>query len=165
MNIQKTKYNSVLDSVVAVGYDTAGDIKNAAITIVVASLFKYKELTKDEFRNGIIDIETLSPVRTLINKINELHPINVTTVVNNATALIIKTARSTFGCPYAIAYSYNEFAQMLASEQNSDEKWHILNNSALIEAVKYADELISAMETTDTIEVSNEGCNCVGVEY
>jgi len=162
MNIQKAKYNQVLSSVVPVGETTAGDIRNAAIVILVASLFNYENLSKDEFNNKMINLESLVPVRDLINKINELYPIAVDTVIQNSAALIIKTARSTFGCTHAIAYGYNEFANTLDESIRPDL---ILSNTALINAAKYADSLIDAIETQDKIVVSNEGCNCVSVSY
>lgn len=162
MNIQKAKYNQVLSSIKPVGEVTAGEIRNAAIVVLVASLFKYENLTNNEFSNSMINLELLVPVRELISKVNELYPINVETVLQNAAALIIKTARSTFGCPRAIAYGYSEFASTLNEKYKPDQ---ILSNTAIINAVPYTDTLIDAMETNDKIVVSNEGCNCVDVKY
>lgn len=162
MNIQKAKYNQVLGSVKPVGEVTAGEIRNAAIVVLVASLFKYENLSKTEFSNSTVNLELLAPVRELISRVNELFPINVETVLQNATALIIKTARSTFGCPHAIAYGYSEFASTLNEKYKPDQ---ILSNTAIVNAVSYTDALMDAMETKDKIVVSNEGCNCVGVDY
>ena len=81
MNIQKAKYNQVLGSVKPVGEVTAGEIRNAAIVVLVASLFKYENLSKTEFSNSAVNLELLAPVRELISRVNELFPINVETVL------------------------------------------------------------------------------------
>jgi hypothetical protein len=162
MNFHKAKYFEVLESVKATDAYSAGEIKNAVIALLVASLFKYDKLTNDSFMNRSIDLNVLTPVRDLINKINELHPINVQMVIENATVLIIKTARSTFGCTTAIAYGFSAFANSLHKETRPSI---VIKDEVLVIANKYAQQLVEGLDTKDNILVSNEGCNCVSASY